>query len=82
MTNWEILIITLTFYVSKNFFVNLSDWELGVNFLGLPLKYISNIYVFSAYLNVTIMKYSKEYHWSFDAKGQFPVDLDFCFYEK
>lgn len=65
--------------INKNFCINLSDLELGINPLGLPLKSISNIYVGSAYLHVTIMKYSKECHWSFGPKGQSPVDLDLCF---
>lgn len=67
MTHREVLVITLALDISKNFFISLSDLELGVNFLGLTLKYISNIYALSAYLRAPIMNYSKEYHCSFDS---------------
>lgn len=79
MTYLKILVITLALYIGSNFFINLSNLEVSVNFLGLPLKYTWNIDVCSAYLNVTIMKYSREYHWSFGPEGSFPVGLDFCF---
>lgn len=73
MTYLKILVITLALYISRNFLINLSNLELSVNFLGLPLKYAWSIDVCSAYLNVTTMECSKEYYWSFGPEGPFPV---------